>query len=759
MRFLPSAYLIPLLLATALSGGLSVYALRRRTATGSLGFAAITLAVAVWSFGYALEIAGADLPTKVFYAKVQYFGIATVPAAWFVFALQFAQRGAWLVRRILALLLAIPAVTVLLSSTNEAHMLIWRTTALDSSGPFLALQVGHGGWFWVHFAYSYLLLLLGTILLVVAVLRMPRIYRRQALAVLVGALIPWVGNVLYFANLTPVPQLDLTPFTFTLTSVMFAWSIFGFRLLDLAPVAHEAVLEGMRDGVLTLDTQDRIVDMNRAATAMLGVTTTQVLGRPAALILGAQFDLLAHNPNGAETHAELTFGEGLARRDIELRMSTVQDRQARTLGRLIMLRDITQQKHSEQQLRRQANQIALLNDITRDEHSRLQAMITSSRDGVVLVGLDRRILVVNQSALQLLHLPGQPEEWANRPIGDALELLHQYAPDVVSVTEAEMRRIRHGGEQPGEGEYAVQAHVIRWLNLPVMTGTTPLGRLLVLHDVTQERMLDRLRSDLTSTMVHDLRNPLTAIQGSLSLLELICESDAEAQEMIQIAARGTKNMLNLVNAILDVSRLETGEMQLARSSLTLEQLAGDIAQLQAPLANAKQLRVINAVSTALPPILADDKLVRRVFQNLVGNAIKFTPAGGSITMTAERHDDPSQILVAIRDTGPGIPHELHGRLFQKFVTGTHEGTGSGLGLAFCAWRSRPTAGRSGSRATRARAPRSSSPCPPTPAISSPQCRLRSCGSGRQPNHGPAVAQPLQARRSWRLAGAGYSSIS
>jgi PAS domain S-box-containing protein len=644
----------------------------------------MTLAVAVWAFGYALEIAGADLPTKLFYAKVQYFGIATVPVAWFVFALQFAQRGEWVVRRRLVLLLAIPTITLLLSSSNEMHRLIWSSTALDSSGPFLALQVDHGSWFWIHFAYSYLLLLLGTSLFVTAVLRMPRIYRRQALAVLVAALVPWIGNVVYFANLSPIPQLDLTPFTFTLTSVMFAWSIFGFRLLDLAPVAREAVLEAMRDGVLTLDTQDRVVDMNRAAIGMLRITATQVLGRPAGMILGAQFDLLAQNQSGAEAHAELTFGEGGARRDLELRMSTVQDRQARTRGRLIMMRDITQQKQSEQQLRLQANQIAMLNDITRAEHSRLHAMITSSRDGVILIGLDRRILVVNQSALQLMHLPGQPEEWANRPIDDALQLLQQYAPDVVSVIDTEMRRIQHGDEQAGEGEYEIQARVIRWLNLPVMTGSTPLGRLLVLHDVTQERMLERLRNDLTNTMVHDLRNPLTAIQGSLSMLQLMCDSDSEAQEMIQIAARGTKNMLSLVTAILDVSRLETGEIQLAYSSLALDQLVAEIVQLQAPLASAKQLRMLNNVATALPPIWADDKLVRRVFQNLVGNAIKFTPSGGSITTTAERRDgEQTQILITIRDTGPGIPQELHSRLFQKFVTGSLEGTGSGLGLAFC----------------------------------------------------------------------------
>ncbi len=201
-----------------------------------------------------------------------------VPVAWLVFALQFSQRPDWLTQRTILLLLVIPAATWLLVVSNETHRLIWRDTSLDDSGPFLALQVSHGSWFWIHFGYSYLMLLLGTILIGIAAVRTTRIYRRQALAVLLATLFPWAGNVLYLAGLNPIPQLDLTPFTFTLTSIIWAWGIFGFRLLDLAPVAREAVLEALRDGVLTLDTQDRIVGMNPAAARMIGVTNHQAVG-------------------------------------------------------------------------------------------------------------------------------------------------------------------------------------------------------------------------------------------------------------------------------------------------------------------------------------------------------------------------------------------------------------------------------------------------------------------------------------------------
>jgi PAS domain S-box-containing protein len=956
MHFQATMSVFPLLLAAALSSVLSLYALRHRTVAGALGFAALTLAVTVWVVGYALEIAGADLATKILFAKIQYLGIVTVPVAWLVFALQFSQHQYWLTRRTIALLIVIPAATVLLVFSNELHSLIWRATSLDRSGPFLALQVGHGGWFWVHFGYSYLLILLGTILLGIAVVRMPQIYRQQALAVLLAALFPSVGNLLYLVGLNPIPQLDLTPFAFTLTSIIWAWSIFGFRLLDLAPIAREAVLEAMRQGVLTLDMQDRIVDMNPAAARMLDMTTHQAVGRLAADVLGAQFGLFQQHYNGTEAQTELTIGVGATRRAIELRMSPIADRQARPLGRLIMLRDITETKRADEErqkllalieyssdfigmatldgklmflnaagqklvglrnmddvrskmmfdfiaatslplfqteilpitlrdgawngeiwfqhfggakpvpvqmsvflikhqhtgeplafasvsrditkLRQQTEQIALLNQITRaaietrdlrhmlqtqaehlgkligadacyidlwdqarqkmipaaaagplqasypglkmtssqpawssavreaghtlvaedvlntlqidpglakqlalasalglplisdgnmfgaaliacnqphhfsaeeialgeqaarqialavanarlyqavaDERSRLQAMIRSNRDGVVLIGTDLRILVINESALRLMQVPGQPEEWTNQPLNAALDVLHQYAPDVVGVTQDEMRRVIAGDQAPGEGEYQVQSRFIRWLNLPVRTGVTALGRLLVLHDVTEERLLDQLRDDLTRTMVHDLRNPLSGIWGALDILRLIHPTDGETHDLIEIARHSTKNMLGLVNAILDVSRLESGQMPLNRDALALDRLVSEIIQLQIPLTSTKQLHVINDVPQFLPPVWADDDLMRRVFQNLIGNAIKFTPEDGNITISAcLQNDNPAQMLVAIGDTGPGIPEALRSRLFEKFVTGATAGVGSGLGLAFC----------------------------------------------------------------------------
>jgi hypothetical protein len=117
-----------------------------------------------------------------------------VPISWLAFAFQYTDREGQLTPRNLALLFALPLVTLLLAWTNEAHGLIWSSTRLSEGGPFSALEVDHGAWFWVHWSYSYLLLLIGTILLVSMLTRSPNLYRKQNLALLVAVSVPWVGN-------------------------------------------------------------------------------------------------------------------------------------------------------------------------------------------------------------------------------------------------------------------------------------------------------------------------------------------------------------------------------------------------------------------------------------------------------------------------------------------------------------------------------------------------------------------------------------
>jgi signal transduction histidine kinase len=196
--------------------------------------------------------------------------------------------------------------------------------------------------------------------------------------------------------------------------------------------------------------------------------------------------------------------------------------------------------------------------------------------------------------------------------------------------------------------------------------------------------LERTRDDLTHALVHDLRNPLTSVAVGLEALELMAGSGLSPvhRQMVSTARAGALRLNALVDSILDVSRLESGSLPLARVRLPLRPAVEDALRLQRPLAAERGL----ALTADVPDVAvwADDALLARILQNLLGNAVKFTPSGGSVHVGAEPEAGlPPMVRIWVQDTGPGLPATLGDRLFQKFATGGQKGQGSGLGLAFC----------------------------------------------------------------------------
>ncbi len=333
-----------------------------------------------------------------------------------------------------------------------------------------------------------------------------------------------------------------------------------------------------------------------------------------------------------------------------------------------------------------AMQHAELFQAVEEERERLRTVVQSSRDGVVLLGVDLRLLVVNRPAVRFLGLPDEPELWIDRSLWDVVHTLRDHTRHVVRIVLGEMRRIRDGDDQPHNGEAKIGLRTIQWVSWPVRGDTQLLGRLFIMRDVTDARLLDQFRDDLTHTMVHDLRNPLTGIHAALTLL-LRGASDSllEGQRrIISIALLSAERMVKLVNAILDISRLETGQMPLKPVVFRFSDVVRDSVELQKLTISQHDLNFVNAVTEDVPLVLADRELIERVLQNLMGNAFKFTPAGGEIAVRAAVESSmPEKLCISVSDTGPGIPPEIRRNLFTKFVAGQQTERGSGLGLAFC----------------------------------------------------------------------------
>jgi|GEM_PF-2261450 len=203
----------------------------------------------------------------------------------------------------------------------------------------------------------------------------------------------------------------------------------------------------------------------------------------------------------------------------------------------------------------------------------------------------------------------------------------------------------------------------------------------------QLESLQKIKEDLTNMIVHDMKNPLTAIMGYLKLLQKELQGVAsEAQtQMLDTAHRASQRLLDMTMNLLDISRMEEDKMPLKREPVALRELAGAVIRPFAPEIEEAALHLAVEIPDDLAPLPADRDVLRRILTNLLSNAIKHTGAEGHITLRAAEHG--SEVWLSVQDDGEGIPAEALPHLFQKFSQVENQQLGrktdTGLGLAFC----------------------------------------------------------------------------
>lgn len=199
----------------------------------------------------------------------------------------------------------------------------------------------------------------------------------------------------------------------------------------------------------------------------------------------------------------------------------------------------------------------------------------------------------------------------------------------------------------------------------------------------QLRRLEKLRDDLTHMVVHDLRNPLMTIFGLLNILEFdeAKSLSDSTRKFVTLARLGAEDLRNMISSILDVSKLGAGEMKLHAEPCDLDALIRAVVAATQPLPGNRTVTICEPHPPSTVP--TDIVLIRRVLQNLLSNALRYTPSGGDIRITVTPLAD--EIRVAVTDAGPGIAPEYHQRIFEKFgqVEDPNNRTGTGLGLTFC----------------------------------------------------------------------------
>jgi signal transduction histidine kinase len=321
---------VALFASTGLSIWAAVIARTRRGVPGGPAFSWMMLAVAWWSFTSAIHALIDDYDTRVLISKFQYLGVAPAGVLWLLFTTEYS-RLPWPAQRLTRVLVwIVPVVTMVLVATSEQHrLLIYRG----------------GAWYWVHASYSYFLVLLGTAALLSGLRRFPPPYRRQTALIIIGAIVPWIGNLLYLSRALPVTGLDLTPIAFTVSGACFTFGIYRYRLFGLVPVARDMVVDCMDDGVIVLDGQRRLVDLNAAAERYTGCNHTS-FGRPIDEVVAWWTEAVDEDRRLAEGQPAIVKVEP-GPRYFEVKVSAVRDSQRRFVGWLVIIHDVSNRRRNE----------------------------------------------------------------------------------------------------------------------------------------------------------------------------------------------------------------------------------------------------------------------------------------------------------------------------------------------------------------------------------------------------------------------------
>jgi len=329
----------------------ALYAQYQRRVLGVVTQPVILLALTIfeWTIFYAVEIAIADPQLKIAAHHLKYIGMCILPLSGLLFTVAYTDPSHGLTRRQRTLAIAIPSFVVLAALTNSYHHLMWTDLQVVRSGEFEVVQETRGIVAWIQTVYAYTLL-------IIIIGNMFRHWRKPAtmfpsryLILLFALMFPGIASLPTVSQALPI---DYTPFALTLSGITISWSLFSYRLIDLAPLARNIVTESMTDGMIVLDAEGKVVSANPAAREILGGPDVPLIGKTYAALM---YDLMQRGAEddgyNRQTTGEIKTLVNGDTRYLELRVSPLQEDTPVPVGRVVVVRDITRRKETESRLK------------------------------------------------------------------------------------------------------------------------------------------------------------------------------------------------------------------------------------------------------------------------------------------------------------------------------------------------------------------------------------------------------------------------
>jgi PAS domain S-box-containing protein len=656
-----------LLIAALISLASAIYAWRQRPTTGATSYSLMLFGLFIWLLGYMFEIISMNATIRYMWGNLAYVGVTIVPVAWLLFSFEYTGRSAWISWKTIALLCIEPILVQIFSWTNVYHHLFYTEVLYDFSQPLPQSNLTFGPAFWIHAAYIYLLLLTGTLLLFLKFLKSSGLYRRQLAIILIGTTIPWISNFVYLPRAADFP-IDPTALAFLATSILWSWAIFGYRLIDIMPIARDTVVEHMQDGMLVVDNENRIIDVNSTAARIIGRPVEDMVGLAAEAVISSWKDIA----NQAQ-HDELVITQEDQTSYFDIQVTTLFDKKGQQTGQLILFRDITERKHTEDAYYTLVNQTAQGLAIIQDMHIQFANPALSEITDIPITEL---ISAPLNKLMHNIHADDLPILLGSLSNASQIELRFMGFEDEIRWLEFSATQIQY------QGAPAIQAVISE---ITERKNTEEILR----QARDEAEAANRAKSTFLANMSHEIRTPLSAIIGYSEMLheQATMKGEEKLAARLKNIESAAYHLLNILNDILDISRIESGKMELHEDVFTVQSLIDTLAITVRSLVTRNNNRFRIELAKDSGEMVGDATKINQMLTNLLSNAGKFT-TNGEVTLqvdretTANAHDE---LVFRVIDTGIGMSPEVIPQLFQPFAQAddslTREYGGTGLGLA------------------------------------------------------------------------------
>ena len=308
---------------------------------------------------------------------------------------------------------------------------------------------------------------------------------------------------------------------------------------------------------------------------------------------------------------------------------------------------------------------------------RLQAVLDSIDDGLLMIDQQGRLEHLNPVAQRQL---GWDESRLGQPLGEALQRTELDQQLQTVLRGGSLERLPEDLSVDIEGENRLLTYSLT----PVSQPKGPiLGAVMVLHDVTEQRAFERVRSEFVLRASHELRTPVTGMHMAFGLFLERARFDPQSREtdLLNTVNEEMQRLMQLINDLLNFSRYQNGLQKLTLAPCDIEEMLEQARARFADRAAAKSIELLIDLQPPMPELNADQAQLERVLDNLLDNALRHTADGGQIRLQARRHGE--RVIISVEDNGEGIAYGQQGRIFEPFVQVGRKKGGAGLGLALC----------------------------------------------------------------------------